>query len=699
MFGLEFLFSAALFALPLAALPLVLHLLNRRKSPVVQFSTLRFIKASLQQSAARRKVQRWFLLIVRMLLLALLIWAVAQPARTLASRFFSSAAESVAVIVVDTSWSMQYQQNQVSLLVEADQIVRELLRKELKDASVQIVTGAGGEAATFRSSSDLLANWTELQPSTSIVPTSDRVLASVNTLVQNPASQKLLVILSDFQSRDFPRPLPQIPADLRVVAIDLHPNHPRSAGVQAISLSPAQPIAGLPVSCAVEVAGPPGDARPVSLVVTTLEGKELLARPPVIASFDDFGQATVRFDMQVPADRWQLVTAKVQGEDPMKWDDARTLAIELPPQQSVVVLEGSEATAQPRRLVKLALDPEEGSLASWPLRVESGQSIAKQNAAVFLLDKLPDAQAVARWRSFVSGGGTLVLMLRPGIETDWASSPAAGALEQLLPGKPYVSSDKEMLRFAPTASTRQEAVTAGLADDPKAMEDLRAARIVPMTIDDASSTRMLIASFAGDRKPLADRNGLLYVRRIGSGRVFSWACIPDATNTNLGTHPLFLPLLVNECLRPLETSFAANVELGQALVWPHSPAQKEMEIHTPKSEAFRVPITGGKATFANAVAPGVYSWHVPGEPVLRGLSSVSVTGAEAQTSYRPAETLMPQGSNILVAHSLTEMQSRIAEVTQPQPKWTVPLALAILLLCAEGLISSESGLWTWFKRS
>src|SRR6516165_9333648 len=110
MFGLEFLFSAALFALPLAALPLILHLLYRRKSPVVQFPTLRFIKASLQQSAARRKVQRWLLLAIRMLLMALLIWAVAQPARALATRFFTSAEQSVAVIVVDTSWSMQYRQ-------------------------------------------------------------------------------------------------------------------------------------------------------------------------------------------------------------------------------------------------------------------------------------------------------------------------------------------------------------------------------------------------------------------------------------------------------------------------------------------------------------------------------------------------------------------------------------------------------------
>ncbi len=45
MFGLDFLFAAGLFALPLAGAPLLLHLLFRRKSPTVHFSTLRFIRA------------------------------------------------------------------------------------------------------------------------------------------------------------------------------------------------------------------------------------------------------------------------------------------------------------------------------------------------------------------------------------------------------------------------------------------------------------------------------------------------------------------------------------------------------------------------------------------------------------------------------------------------------------------------------
>src|ERR1700744_1629281 len=107
MFGLTFLFSAALFALPLAGLPVVLHLLFRRKSPVVMFPTLRFIKSSVQRTAARKRIHRWLLLACRALLLALLIWAIAQPAKILSSGWFGGGS-TVAAVVIDTSYSMQY---------------------------------------------------------------------------------------------------------------------------------------------------------------------------------------------------------------------------------------------------------------------------------------------------------------------------------------------------------------------------------------------------------------------------------------------------------------------------------------------------------------------------------------------------------------------------------------------------------------
>jgi hypothetical protein len=107
----------------------------------------------------------------------------------------------------------------------------------------------------FRSSSELLAQWIPLKPEPARSPLLDAVSSAAEILSRNPAAQKLLIVISDFQATDFPRPLPQ-PSDpqLRIVALDLHPDRPRSAGIAAISIKPAQVVAGLRAVAEVDIA-------------------------------------------------------------------------------------------------------------------------------------------------------------------------------------------------------------------------------------------------------------------------------------------------------------------------------------------------------------------------------------------------------------------------------------------------------------
>ena len=132
MFGLDFLFAAGLWALPLAGLPVLLHLLFRHKSPIIPFSTLRFVKMSVQQTAARRRIRKWLLLTCRALLIALLIWAIAQPAKRLAGSLIGNGRSVAAAIVIDTSYSMLLQDPQVTLLSRADADVQDLLRPSIR---------------------------------------------------------------------------------------------------------------------------------------------------------------------------------------------------------------------------------------------------------------------------------------------------------------------------------------------------------------------------------------------------------------------------------------------------------------------------------------------------------------------------------------------------------------------------------------
>src|SRR6185437_10787315 len=93
---------------------------------------------SMLKTAARKRVQKWLLLACRVGLLALLIAAVAQPAKKLAGGWTAPGKTAIAAIVVDTSYSMLLKDRDSTLLARADSAVHELLTSQLSNARVAI---------------------------------------------------------------------------------------------------------------------------------------------------------------------------------------------------------------------------------------------------------------------------------------------------------------------------------------------------------------------------------------------------------------------------------------------------------------------------------------------------------------------------------------------------------------------------------
>ncbi len=76
---MSFLYPGILYALGLAALPLIIHLINLRRHRKVFFSSLRFLQNIQKQSKRSRKIYEWLLLLARTLLIASLVLAFAGP--------------------------------------------------------------------------------------------------------------------------------------------------------------------------------------------------------------------------------------------------------------------------------------------------------------------------------------------------------------------------------------------------------------------------------------------------------------------------------------------------------------------------------------------------------------------------------------------------------------------------------------------
>lgn len=102
---MDFSNPAFLFALPLSLAPLILHLFYHRKRSIVLFSSLNFFVRREKYFAYRRRLLEIFLMICRILALALIIFALARPYFKKIS--FIAGAGTEAIIVLDDSMSMQ----------------------------------------------------------------------------------------------------------------------------------------------------------------------------------------------------------------------------------------------------------------------------------------------------------------------------------------------------------------------------------------------------------------------------------------------------------------------------------------------------------------------------------------------------------------------------------------------------------------
>jgi hypothetical protein len=104
---MSFLQPLLLAALPLIALPVVIHLINQRRYQTIRWAAMMFLLAANRMSRGYAKLRQWLILLFRMAVVGALIFAVSRP---LASGWVGLAAGGKAdttIVLLDRSPSMQ----------------------------------------------------------------------------------------------------------------------------------------------------------------------------------------------------------------------------------------------------------------------------------------------------------------------------------------------------------------------------------------------------------------------------------------------------------------------------------------------------------------------------------------------------------------------------------------------------------------
>jgi hypothetical protein len=105
-----------------AAVPLVIHLLSKRKYRQVQWAAMQYLLAALKKNSRRIQIEQWLLLAIRTLLIALLVVAMAEPVVEHAGLQLGSNQRTHKVLVIDGSFSMAYKPSDKSRFDRAKEL-------------------------------------------------------------------------------------------------------------------------------------------------------------------------------------------------------------------------------------------------------------------------------------------------------------------------------------------------------------------------------------------------------------------------------------------------------------------------------------------------------------------------------------------------------------------------------------------------
>src|SRR5438046_4732776 len=135
---MAFVQASMLAGLAAVILPILAHLLFRRRSRPVDLGTLRFLKVAVRQETRRRWLKRWLLLALRLGCVVLLVFLFARPFR---AEFVGGGDTGLTVLLIDRSASMSRQRDGIRLI---DHAVR-----QLPEIVAQIPARSGVEVAWF----------------------------------------------------------------------------------------------------------------------------------------------------------------------------------------------------------------------------------------------------------------------------------------------------------------------------------------------------------------------------------------------------------------------------------------------------------------------------------------------------------------------------------------------------------------------
>ncbi len=440
---MTFVNASLIFGSALIAVPIILHLIMRRKPVRLEFPALRFIRQRHDTNQRRLRLRHLLLLLLRMAAIALLAFALARPSVKMGASVLGSQESPVAAaLVFDAAPRMAYRHENKTRLEVAQQWGLSLL-PDLPPGSQIAVFDTRGDQNGFAADRGLAKQRIQrLETVTDSQPLTQAVEDAVRLLGQSGLARREIYVFTDLARAAWPSDAAATLQDrlskapgVNIYLIDVGVKEPQdfSLGEVRLSHQVLSNLGALELDTDLSCIGPGGE-RTVELYLDDAKREQKTISLPANQS------QQVGFRVEGLAQGTHQGLLRIVGQDGLPEDDVRFFTVEVKPPWRVLIAAAKPAEQRaflfstalaPTTWVKLGrarFDCQVIGLDKLPQQALDGY------AAVCLLDPTPLEAAL--WQKLgdyaAEGHGVAIFLGRNARPVDSFNVAAA---QRLLPGK------------------------------------------------------------------------------------------------------------------------------------------------------------------------------------------------------------------------------------------------------------------------
>jgi len=334
---MQFLVPGMLLALLAIAIPVIIHLFYFRRFKKVPFSNVRFLKEIKEETSTRSKLRNLLVLLSRILAIAGLVFAFAQPFIPFDKK--TTKGPKDISIFVDNSFSMSALDKDVPLFEKAKEKAKEIVKAYDETTQFQILThDFEGRHQRLVSKQEALGLIDEITQSPEVRVLSKVIKRQKAALATRSQTHHTSYLISDFQSSIMDLAATQ-DTSLKVNLVPLHAVQEANIGIDSCWLAAPVPILNQPNTLLVKVHNYGQQAADEVKLALSYDGQirpqGTLSIPARSAVVD-----TIHFVLNQPG--WQEMIISI-NDYPIQFDDKYYLGFPVMEKLNILTIQDAKS--------------------------------------------------------------------------------------------------------------------------------------------------------------------------------------------------------------------------------------------------------------------------------------------------------------------------------------------------------------------